>query len=191
MNAVVRQGDTVLRIAGPWTPTVHHYLEYLLFAGIDWAPRALGIEHDRERLSFVKGEVPVYPLPDWVWSETVLEEGARRLRELHDASIGFGFDGAVRQAPAKVPAEVICHNDFAPHSLAFTDGKIVGAIDFDMCSASLLSDSMIWLRCRSRRLMSSGNRTFMTRLKNMNVTRIFFARSWMMSAAPDRLSRKL
>jgi hypothetical protein len=31
----------------------------------------------------------------------------------------------------------------------------------------------------------------MTRLKNMNVTRIFFARSWMMSAAPDRLSRKL
>jgi Ser/Thr protein kinase RdoA (MazF antagonist) len=113
---------------------VHHYLEYLLVAGIDWAPRVPGIEHDRERLSFVKGEVPVYPLPDWVWSETVLEEGARRLRELHDASIGFGFDGAVWQAPAKVPAEVICHNDFAPHNLAFTDGKIVGAIDFDMCS---------------------------------------------------------
>jgi aminoglycoside phosphotransferase (APT) family kinase protein len=40
----------------------------------------------------------------------------------------------VWQSPAKLPAEVICHNDFAPHNLAFADGGIVGAIDFDMCS---------------------------------------------------------
>jgi len=134
MNAVERSGDTILRNAGPWTPTVHRYLDYLAVAGIDWAPRAIGIEDQRERLSFVEGDVPLYPLPIWVWDDSVLEEGARRLRELHDASIGFALDGAIWQAPAKVPAEVICHNDFAPHNLAFTDGAIVGAIDFDMCS---------------------------------------------------------
>jgi Ser/Thr protein kinase RdoA (MazF antagonist) len=134
MNVVERAGDTVLRLAGPWTPTVHRYLAYLEMAGIDWSPRPLGIEDDRERLSFVHGDVPQYPLPDWVWSETVLREGARRLRHLHDASIGFQLDGAVWQSRTKVPSEVICHNDFAPHNLAFVDGALVGAIDFDMCS---------------------------------------------------------
>lgn len=134
MNAVERDGDTVLRNAGPWTPTVHRYLAYLGRAGIDWAPRPLAVAGGRERLTFVGGEVPLYPLPDWVWKDSVLVEGARRLRQLHDASIGFGLDGAEWQSPAKVPAEVICHNDFAPHNLAFEDGRLVGAIDFDMCS---------------------------------------------------------
>jgi len=134
MNVVERDGDTVLRTAGPWTPTVHRYLDYLRRAGITWAPVPLGIEGARERLSFVDADVPQYPLPDWVWAESVLVEGAARLRELHDASIGFALDGAVWQSPAKVPAEVVCHNDFAPHNLAFADGALVGAIDFDMCS---------------------------------------------------------
>ncbi|QAV71261.1 hypothetical protein ESZ53_12915 [Salinibacterium sp. UTAS2018] len=134
MNAVERSGDTVLRNAGPWTPTVHRYLDYLAVAGVDWAPRPIGIEGARERLSFIEGDVPLYPLPDFVWTDAVLREGARRLRQLHDASIGFGLDGAVWQSPAKVPAEVICHNDFSPHNLAFVDGRLVGAIDFDMCS---------------------------------------------------------
>ncbi len=134
MNDVVRDGETVLRNAGPWTPTVHRFLAYLADAGVDWVPRPLGIEGDRERLSFVEGDVPVYPLPSWVWADSLLEEGARRLRDLHDASVGFGVEGAVWQAPAKIPAEVICHNDFAPHNLAFADGAIVGVIDFDFCS---------------------------------------------------------
>ncbi len=134
MNAVERSGDTVLRTAGPWTPTVHRYLRYLRTAGVTGIPQPVGVEGSRERLSFVEGEVPLYPLPDWVWHDSVIEQGARLLRKLHDASIGFGPDGAVWQAPAKVPAEVICHNDFAPHNLAFQDGEIVGAIDFDMSS---------------------------------------------------------
>jgi len=66
-----------------------------------------------------------------VWADQVLVEGAQHLRRLHDASIGFGRDGAVWQAPAKIPVEVVCHNDFSPHNLAFHDGRIVGAIDFD------------------------------------------------------------
>jgi hypothetical protein len=134
MNAVERRGDTVLRNGGPWTPTVHRYLDYIVLAGVTWVPRPLGVSDGREQLTFIDGDVPLYPLPSWVWTDSVLQDGARRLRQLHDASIGFGIDGAIWQAPAKVPAEVICHNDFAPHNLAFVDGAIVGAIDFDMCS---------------------------------------------------------
>ncbi|NYI39968.1 phosphotransferase [Demequina lutea] len=134
MNAVVRDGDTVLRQAGPWTPTVHRLLNHLARAGVDWVPRPLGIEGDRERLSLVEGEVPLYPLPNWVWADALLEDGARRLRQLHDASVGFDTEGAVWQTPPRLPSEVICHRDFAPHNLAFADGAIVGAIDFDFCS---------------------------------------------------------
>lgn len=134
MNAVERRGDTILRNGGPWTPTVHRYLDFLAVAGVEGVPRALGMDDGRERLSFVEGDVPLYPLPDWVFQDSVLEEGARRLRELHDASIGFRLDGAIWQAAMKVPVEVICHNDFSPHNLAFQDGAIVGIIDFDMCS---------------------------------------------------------
>ncbi|SEE44629.1 Phosphotransferase enzyme family protein [Arthrobacter alpinus] len=134
MNAVERDAETVLRNAGPWTPTVHRYLQYLDRAGIDWIPQPLGIEGHRERLTFVAGEVPLYPLPEWVWNEVVLVDGARQLRRLHDASAGFSLDAALWQSPSKIPAEVICHNDYAPHNLAFEGGRMVGAIDFDMCS---------------------------------------------------------
>src|SRR5690554_5489305 len=103
MNSVERSGDTVLRTAGPWTPTVHRYLDRIAIAGVEWAPRPIGIERhgpvERERLSFIDGTVPVYPLPEWVWHERVLEQGGRMLRQLHDASIGVALDGAVWQSP--------------------------------------------------------------------------------------------
>lgn len=134
MNAVVREGDTVRRIGGPWTPTVHRYLQYLRRGGIDWAPDPLGFDGTHETLSFIDGIVPAYPLPDWVWTDAALEQGARMLRRLHDASIGFPLDEATWQSSTKVPVEVICHNDFSPHNLAFRDGAIIGAIDFDMGS---------------------------------------------------------
>lgn len=140
MNTVFREGETVVRKAGPWTPTVHRYLEYLHAGGIDWVPQPLEVIAgtngwpERERLSYLQGEVPAYPLAEWVWDDDQLQEGAQRLRVLHDASIGFASDGAVWQSPAKIPAEVICHNDFAPHNLVYRDSKIIGVIDFDFCS---------------------------------------------------------
>lgn len=134
MNAVYRDGNTVTRQAGEWTPTVHRYLRYLARAGVEQIPVPIGTEGERERLRYVEGDVPVYPLPEWVWSQELLRDGALKLREIHDASVGFSLDGALWQSPSKVPAEVICHNDFSPHNFTFTGGKLSGVIDFDMCS---------------------------------------------------------
>jgi Ser/Thr protein kinase RdoA (MazF antagonist) len=139
MNAVRKVGDTVRRTAGPWTKSVHAYLDHLRGNGVSWVPRALGLDDEgREILSFIDGTVPAYPLPSWVWHESVLTEGGRMLRQLHDASLDFPLltrADAAWQLPSHDPVEVMCHNDFAPHNLVFDDeGVIVGAIDFDMCS---------------------------------------------------------
>src|SRR4051794_2358615 len=89
-NAPVRRGDTVLRQAGPWTPTIHALLEHVRERGVDWAPQPLGRdESGREVLSFLPGSVPGYPMPPEVWSDDVLEHAGRLLRQYHDATPGF------------------------------------------------------------------------------------------------------
>jgi aminoglycoside phosphotransferase (APT) family kinase protein len=134
MNSVVRDGDTVRRTTGAWTPTIHRYLDHLAAAGIDWIPRAIGIEGESEILSFVEGDVPLYPLPEWVWTDDALADAGGHLRAIHDASIGFDARDAIWQWPSSEPYEVICHNDFAPHNLVFQNGRLIGAIDFDLCA---------------------------------------------------------
>ncbi len=92
--------------------------------------------------------MPEYPLPDWVWTDAALAEAARRLRTLHDASEGFDLHAAIWQSPVHLPVEVICHNDFAPHNLAFRDGHVVGVIDFDMASPGPRAWDLAYLATR-------------------------------------------
>ena len=59
---------------------------------------------------------------------------ARRLRQWHDATASFERQHEdVWWWPGKLPAEVICHVDFAPYNHVFREGEFVGAIDFDIC----------------------------------------------------------
>ena len=44
MAPVVRAGETVRRVTGPWTPAVHRLLAALHEAGLEGIPRALGID---------------------------------------------------------------------------------------------------------------------------------------------------
>jgi Ser/Thr protein kinase RdoA (MazF antagonist) len=132
---IVRLGDTVRREAGPWTPAVRRLLDALRAAGIEEVPEHRGFdEQGREILTFLPGHVPSYPLPSWVWSPSVLADSARLLRRLHDASTAILGEGAVWRLSAHEPAEVICHNDFAPYNLVFADGVLTGVIDFDTAS---------------------------------------------------------
>jgi hypothetical protein len=84
-------------------------------------------------LSFIPGDVP-HELPPWLWSESVLSEVARALREWHDATVDFDTNDAVWNLAAREPKEVVCHNDFAPYNCVFRNGCFAGAIDFDVCA---------------------------------------------------------
>lgn len=137
MNRVVRVGETVRRVPGPWSPTVHALLAWLKEHGAGGlVPAAHGFDdRGREVLDFVAGDVGNYPLPDWVWGDAALAGCARMLRAVHDASVGFLDSAAgstvVWQLPAHAPAEVVCHNDAAPYNTVFRSGLPVALIDWD------------------------------------------------------------
>lgn len=134
-SVVVRVGDTVRRNSGPWTPAVHALLDTLRSAGIDGVPVVLGMDaRGREILSFLPGDVVRYPLPAWVWHPSILRAAAGLLREIHDASVQLARAPLTWQFPGHEPAEVVCHNDFAPYNMVFQGQQFTGVFDFDAAS---------------------------------------------------------
>jgi Ser/Thr protein kinase RdoA (MazF antagonist) len=139
MPRPVLVGDTVRRPMRPWTPSVHALLAHLHAHGLAGAVPAPLVEDDRgeEVVSRLPGEVPAYPMPGWVWEAARLDEAARLLRRIHDAAAtGFDVRGRTWQLPVHEPAEVVCHNDFAPYNLVFAPGdhRLTGVIDFEAAS---------------------------------------------------------
>ncbi len=134
VTQVVRVGATVRRQQGAWSAAVHGFLRHLEDQGFDGAPRFLGIdEQEREILSYLPGEVGVYPLPPFMWSDTALVQASRLLRRLHDVSLGFDPPDARWQMvyPDSSWHEVICHNDIAQYNTVFVNGEPRAFIDFD------------------------------------------------------------
>jgi hypothetical protein len=158
MTPVVREGDTVRRGAGAWTATVHDLLRHVRAGEVCWVPEPRGLDaFDREVLGYVEGEVPSYPMPDWVWDEQVLVAAARLLRQYHDATVDYPSAGRRWQLPAHEPDEVICHNDFAPYNFVFRAGVLHGVIDFDTASPGPRVWDLSYLAYRLVPLAAPGN----------------------------------
>lgn len=134
MGGAVRVGSTVRKPRKPQSATIQRLLEHARARGLTWVPEPLGSdEQGRDVWSFIAGEV-VHDQPTWLWSTSILTGVARRLREWHDATASFERRGDdVWWWPGKLPAEVVCHVDFAPYNHVFNKGEFVGAIDFDIC----------------------------------------------------------
>lgn len=131
-SQVVREGDSVLRSTGSWSPFVHRLLQHLTAAGLRESPVFIEQVGDQERLSFIEGEVGSDPLKQYMQTDAILVEAARLLRRLHDCTQDFVIPpDAVFQLPVITPHEVICHNDFAPYNCVFRDNHLVGILDFD------------------------------------------------------------
>ncbi len=134
---VVRVGDTVRRVAGPWTPSVHRLLEHLEERSYP-APQALGFdEQGREVLSFIPGRC-IYPdALDLVSDESGLHRAGRLIADYHRAQDGFELTGdAIWRDEGRDPTgstEVLAHNDLAPWNLvAGPSGWVF--IDWDLAA---------------------------------------------------------
>jgi hypothetical protein len=151
-SGIVRRGDRIWRPAGPWSPAVHEYLRHLEAAGFAGAPRVLGMEGDREILTYLPGEVAADPhwhpghghkLPGFTRTDEALFRTARLLRELHDASAGFtpARAGYRFHPHPPLPGEIICHGDLGPWNTVYLDGMPTGFIDWDsIAPATALAD---------------------------------------------------
>lgn len=158
ITPVARRGDRVLRESGPWTPTVQRLLAHLREQGLTWVPEPHGWAADgREEVGYLKGKVPTYPLPAWVYDDAILVKAAKWLRKAHDATVDYVDPDARWRAPGRRPAEVICHNDFAPYNMVFKDHKLVGVIDWDFASPGPRLWDVAYLAYRLVPLMSAEN----------------------------------
>jgi hypothetical protein len=134
MGGAVRVGSTVRKPSKPQSATIQRLLTHVRAQGVTWVSEPLGTdEQGRDVWSFIAGEV-VHDRPVWLWSIDILTTVARRLREWHDATASFErHRDDVWWWPGKLPADVICHVDFAPYNHVFRQGELVGVIDFDIC----------------------------------------------------------
>jgi hypothetical protein len=123
---------------------VQAYLQFVRARGADFVPEPLGYDEEgREILSFISGDVPERPLPDWALEDRVIVGLARLIRRLHDAAEGFeATPGAVWGSLPGAPqtsvrrlftaAELVSHQDYCPGNVVFSAGVPVALIDFDL-----------------------------------------------------------
>jgi Phosphotransferase enzyme family len=141
-SGIVRRGDRLLRPMGPWSPAVHEYLRHLEAAGFNGSPRVLGIEGDREVLTFIEGDVANDPqwqpghghrLPPYARTERALRGAAQLIRKLHEAASSFRpaiTSYRFRSGPPRA-GEIISHGDLGPWNTVYRDGIPVAFIDWD------------------------------------------------------------
>jgi Phosphotransferase enzyme family len=139
-GSVVRVGDTVrrpIKRAGP-AAAVRALLVHLEDVGFEEAPRFLGFDDQgREVLSFIDGQVPLPPFPEWSMTDSALVSVARLLCRFHDATASLDqgeTDGWFTSWADPTGGNVVCHNDSCPQNVVFRAGEAVALIDFDLAA---------------------------------------------------------
>jgi Phosphotransferase enzyme family len=176
-RGVVRVGDTVRRPA--MAAPVRALLRHLEAVGFRGAPRHLGTdEQGRDVLSWVEGDVPVPPYPDWALTDAALESLGRLMRDYHEAVSSFARSGLTGWSAewsdpvgGSVGDSVVCHNDLFPENVVFRDGAVVALIDFDMAAPgrplwdlAIAADEWVPLHAPGTRISSSDRLDAVRRL---------------------------
>lgn len=134
-SPVLLVDGTVRRVAGWWSRSVQHLLGYLSDVGFDGAPLPLGFDDEgRETLSYVAGECG-RARGARIRSDVALASYASYLRRLHDAVAEYlPPPNAAWALPATVgaPSTGMCHGDFSPWNVVWSDDVVVGVVDFDL-----------------------------------------------------------
>src|SRR3954466_12497574 len=122
---IVRDGATVRRPMGPWSPAVHRLLGHLETVGFP-TPRLLGIEGDVEVLSWIEGVsgadgwsmvVPLEGLRRWARFLSGYHAAVAEYRPGEDSEWSSGVSGCG-------PDQIVCHGDFGPWNGVWHEDQI-------------------------------------------------------------------
>ncbi|MER6983354.1 phosphotransferase [Streptomyces carpinensis] len=137
-GAVFRRGALVERPAPRNARALHAHLLALKEQGFDAAPAPVAVTEDgREQLTFVPGDVPLPPFPDWAMTTAALESVGSLLRRLHEAAAAVEVDIRAewpRDLADPEGGTMLCHNDVCPDNVVFRDGRAAALIDFDLAA---------------------------------------------------------
>jgi pimeloyl-ACP methyl ester carboxylesterase len=124
----VRIGRTVRKAAGTQTPTVQALLADCHQQGFHRVPRPLGLDAEgREVWEFLRGDtIGAGAWPDWVFTDGLLADVGRWLREFHDASERFWSEDG----------QLLGHQDLAPDNAVVDGERLVGFVDWDLVAPS-------------------------------------------------------
>ncbi len=133
VSGAVRVGDTVRRLAGPWTPAVHALLRYL-HGKISGIPEVLGFDDQgREVLTYLPGRVVDVDTETLTAAQII--SVTRWTRQFHEVVSGFRHAGPWRYFPVQAPT-LIGHNDIAPYNVCFDGDELTGVFDWDLAGPS-------------------------------------------------------
>jgi len=149
-GGAMRVGETVRRIAGPWTRSVHLLLRHLAGRGFTQAPRPLGLDDaGREVLTYLAGATvgSARPWPPWVHSDAALTEVADWLRRYHGAVADFVPPAGTVWREGQIWQEglIIAHNDAAPYNAVWGRTGLVGFVDWDMAGPTTPEADLAWM----------------------------------------------
>ncbi len=158
-TGAVRLGETVRRPSRPWSPAVQWLLQQLNDRGVPGVPRPLGTDQQgRQVQSYLPGDTvgTAVPWPAWVWSDTTLVQVGRWLRAVHDATDGVEPPADARWFAGQWhPGLVLGHQDAAPYNAVWSDGRLVGFVDWDTAGPSsrefdLALCALLWVPLHAR-----------------------------------------
>ena len=137
----MRIGEHVVRPTNAHTPTIHRLMAFMRDCGFDGVQHVVGIQPDgRERLTFVAGDVPLPPFPEWSLTDEVLSSTTELVRRFHDATVGFPsmdtdtWSDEMADPQVGGADDVICHNDVCPENVVYRDGRAVAILDLDFAA---------------------------------------------------------
>lgn len=132
---VSRRGQLVRRQTGPYSSAVHHLLRWLQDGGFSRVPQVVEINAGEEVLTYLVGEPVFRPWRETVKTDDWMRELGMWLHEYHTAVQEFRLpDGARFSWGPAQPADgmLVNHGDLGPWNMIERQGRLVGAIDWDL-----------------------------------------------------------
>jgi SAM-dependent methyltransferase len=131
---IYRQGDIVVRAAGPWSASVLALLRHLEVVGFTGSPRVVGHgfdADDHETLSYIDGDF-VHP---HAWTDDGIAALGLLLRRFHESSATFVAPVDAVWQPwftrSDRPDAIVGHGDLGPWNIVAREGLPVGIIDWE------------------------------------------------------------